>query len=134
MATRAHAREAVVGLLYAYGSGNEEIRTHAVDILDEKKIRNKQQEFALSLFEGAMEHLEKIDSIITENIKEWDFDRIGDMEKAILRLGFYEILYTELDRAVAINEAVELSKKFGTEKSPRFINGVLDSVKKEISK
>jgi len=131
VATRAHAREAVVGLLYAYESGNENIKEHAVDILEEKKIRNKQQEFALGLFNGTMENLEKIDAIITENLKEWDFNRIGDMEKAILRLGAYEILHTELDKAVAINEAVELSKKFGTDKSPMFINGVLDAITKE---
>lgn len=133
MATRAHAREAVVGLLYAYESGNSNIEKYAKDILDEKKIRNRQQEFALSLFYGVIEHLESIDKVILENIKEWDFDRIGDMEKAILRLGFYEILFCNLDRAVVINEAVELSKKFGTSKSPMFINGVLDSAKKESS-
>jgi len=128
VATRAHAREAVVGLLYGFESGNSDIKKYAADILEEKKIRNKQLEFAMNLFEGVMANLEKIDELIKTHIKEWDFERIGDMEKAILRLGFYEILYTNLDKAVAINEAVELSKKFGTEKSPKFINGVMDSV------
>jgi len=128
MATRQHAREAVVGLLYAYETGNSEIRKHAVDILDEKKIKNRQQEFALGLYDGVMAHLGQIDEAIVKHLKEWDFERIGDMEKAILRLGTYEIVYSGVDRAVIINEAVELAKTFGNEHSPRFINGVLDAV------
>lgn len=129
MATRSQAREAVVALLYAYDSGNENIKDFAVEILDEKKIRNKQQEFALGLFEGAMQHLEAIDTIIKEQLKSWDFEKLGGMEKALMRLATYEIRYTDTDRAVVINEAVELSKKFCSEQSPKFVNGVLDAIK-----
>jgi len=131
MATRHQAREAVVSLLYAFESGNIDIRKFAIDILDEQKIRNKQQEFALELFDGTISHITSIDAAISKNLQEWDFSRLGAMEKAILRLGAFEILFCNTDRAVIINEAVELSKKFGTEKSPKFINGVLDALKKE---
>ena len=55
---------------------------------------------------------------------------IGNIERAILRLGAYEILYSKIDNAVAINEAIELSKKLCSDTSPRFINGVLDSIVK----
>ena len=130
MATRHQAREAVISLLYAYESGNIEIRKFAIDILDEQKIRNKQQEFALDLFDGIIKNIIAIDEAISANLQEWDFNRLGEMEKAILRLGAYEILFCNIDRAVIINEAVELSKKFGTDKSPKFINGVLDALKK----
>ena len=128
MATRAQAREAVVSLLYAYDTGNRAIRKFAPELLEEKKIKNHQQEFALSLFDGTIEHLETIDENIKKHLKEWDFSRIGDMERAILRLGAYEMLYSKVDKAIIINEAIELSKTFGNENSPRFVNGVLDAL------
>jgi len=130
MATRHHARMAVVSLLYAYDLGNQSIADFSDEILEEKKIRNKQREFAMDLFTGVMEHLEEIDEKIVESLKEWDFDRLGAIERATLRLGSYEILYGDLDSAVIINEAIEITKAFGTEQSPKFINGVLDAVAK----
>ncbi len=132
MATRHHARMAVVSLLYAYDLGNGAIAQHAIDILEEKKIRNKQREFALSLFEGVINNLEAIDKAIIEHLKDWDFERLGSIERATLRLGAYEIMFGDLDPAVVINEAVEITKSFGAEQSPKFINGVLDAIAKDI--
>lgn len=133
MATRQQAREAVVSLLYAYEIGNPNIDKFADEIYEERKVRNKQREFAHALYDGVIENLEMVDQRITAQLKEWSFDKLGAMERAILRLGTYEVLFLETDRAVVINEAVELSKKFGTEQTPRFINGVLDAIKKEQS-
>jgi len=130
MATRHHARMAVVSLLYAYDLGNQSIAEYSDEILEEKKIRNKQKDFAMDLFKGVMDNLENIDAKIVENLTDWDFDRLGSIERAILRLGAYEILYGDLDTAVIINEAIEITKAFGTEQSPKFINGVLDAVSK----
>ena len=130
MATRHHAREAVIGFLYAYEVGNESINKFTEDILEDRKIRNKQKDFALSLFNGVIENIKEVDKKVNENLKEWSFDRIGNIEKSILRLGVYEILYEKLDTAVIINEAIELSKKLCDDTSGKFINGVLDSVKK----
>ena len=130
MATRHQAREAVVSLLYAYDIGNDDIATHADEILEDKKIRNKQREFALSLFQGTMSDLENIDKQIVENLKEWGFNDLGNIERAILRLGTYEVLTSDLDSAVIINEAIELAKKLCSDQSPKFINGVLDGVSK----
>ena len=131
MATRHHARMAVVSLLYAYDLGNGNIAEHTNEILEEKKIRNKQKDFALGLYEGVMEHIEECDKAIIAHLKEWDFERLGAIERATLRLAAYEILFTELDSAVVINEAVEITKAFGTEQSPKFINGVLDAIAKD---
>lgn len=131
MATRTQAREAVISLLYAYDSGNEHINKSAVEILDEKKIRNKQQEFALSLFNGTLLHWDKINELIAKHLKEWGIDRVGKMEKAILRLAVYEICFTSTDAPIVINEAIELAKVYGSDQTPRFINGVLDAIKKE---
>ena len=130
MATRHHARMAVVSLLYAHDLGNQSISDFSDEILEEKKIRNKQRDFALDLFKGVMDNLEAIDEKIIANLTDWDFDRLGSIERATLRLGAYEILFGELDSAVIINEAIEITKAFGTEQSPKFINGVLDAISK----
>ena len=131
MATRHQARMAVVSLLYAYDLGNGNIAEHSDEILEEKKIRNKQRDFALTLFDGVMENLERVDSAIMKHLKDWDFERLGSVERATLRLGAYEILFSELDSAVVINEAIEVAKAFATEQSPKFINGVLDAISKD---
>lgn len=128
MATRHQARTAVVGLLYAYDLGNENIVKFSDEILEEGKIRNKQREFSHTLFDGTVENLEMLDKEIDAHMTEWDYDGIGKVEKAILRLGAYEILVAQTDKAIIINEAVELAKKLADEKSPKFINGVLDAL------
>jgi len=131
MATRHQARTAVVGLLYAYDLGNENIAKFSDEILEEGKIRNKQKEFSDALFQGTIENLEMLDAKIQEHLHDWDYDAIGKVEKAIMRLGAYEILVAKTDKAIIINEAVELAKTLADEKSPQFINGVLDALDKE---
>ena len=131
MATRHQARTAVVGLLYAYDLGNENIGKFSDEILEEGKIRNKQKAFSEILFQGTIENLEMLDAKIKEHLKDWDYDAIGKVEKAIMRLGAYEILVAKTDKAIIINEAVELAKELADEKSPQFINGVLDALDKE---
>ncbi|HLD23188.1 MAG TPA: transcription antitermination factor NusB [Sulfuricurvum sp.] len=131
MATRHQARMAVVSLLYAYDLGNQTISDFSDEILEEKKIRNKQRDFALDLFKGVTDHLAEVDEAIVKHLKDWDFDRLGSIERATLRLGGYEIMYGELDSAVIINEAIEVAKAFGSEQSPKFINGVLDAISRD---
>jgi N utilization substance protein B len=131
MATRHQARTAVIGLLYAYDLGNENIIKFSDEILEEGKIRNKQKEFSYSLLNGTIENIEFLDTKIKENLKDWDYDGIGKVEKAIMRLGAYEILIAKTDKAIIINECVELAKTLADEKSPQFINGVLDALGKE---
>ena len=130
MATRAQSREAVISLLYAGDIGNSDINIFLDDILEDKKIRNKQKEFALELYNGVNNNLESIDKNLDELLSEWKLNEIGTVERAILRLGAYEILFTPLDKAIIINEAIELSKKLTADSSPKLINGVLDSIKK----
>lgn len=132
MATRHQSREAVIGLLYAQDVGNEDIDKFADEILEDKKIRNKQKDFALSLFNGVKENIDDIDKEINLHLKEWGLKEIGSIERAILRLGTYELMSGELDEAVVINEAIELSKELASDTSPKFINGVLDSIKKSL--
>jgi N utilization substance protein B len=130
MATRHQARKAVIGLLYAYDLGNTEIAKFSDEILEADKIRNRQREFSHRLFGGTIENLSLLDAAIESHLKEWDYSKIGKVEKAILRLGAYEILIEKTDRPIIINEAVELAKELADEKSPQFINGVLDAIGK----
>ena len=134
MATRHQSRTAVVGLLYAYDLGNENIGIFKDEILEEGKIRNKQREFSHGLFNGTIENLEMLDKEIEKHLTDWDYNSIGKVEKAIMRLGAYEILVAKTDKAIIINEAVELAKKLADDQSPKFINGVLDALgsKKEV--
>ncbi|WP_394964468.1 transcription antitermination factor NusB [uncultured Helicobacter sp.] len=130
MATRTQARNAVLGILYAYDIGNHTAIEEATQILEEKKIRHKQQDFALGLIQGVLTNLENLDTLINTHLKEWDISRLGRIECSILRLGAYELCYTQTDAPIVINEAIELGKIYGDENAPRLINGVLDSIQK----
>ncbi len=130
MATRTQARESVIGLLYAYDLGNEGIVKFVDEILEEKKIRNRQKEFALDLFNGVIQNIEKIDKELIRHLNQGGIKDIGSVEKSILRLAIYEILFKDLDKPIIINEAIELSKKLASDSAPKFINGLLDKVNK----
>lgn len=130
MATRTQARESVIGLLYAYDLGNEGISKYVDEILEDKKIRNKQKDFALDLYNGVIENIEDINEEIISHLKQGGIKDIGSVEKSILRLAIYEIKFKDLSKAIVINEAIELSKKLASDGAPKFINGVLDKVNK----
>ena len=85
-------------------------------------------------FEQVLSHLEEIDKKIEEKSKGWVLSRIAKVDLTILRLAVFEMVYEQVPAGVAINEAVELSKKYGTDKSYRFVNGILASIAKELSK
>jgi N utilization substance protein B len=128
LATRTQARESVIGLLYAYDLGNEGIVKFVDEILEDKKIRNKQKDFALNLFNGTVEKLEAIDKEIISHLNQGTLSDIGSVEKSILRLAVYEILFEDLQKAIVINEAIELSKRLASDGAPKFVNGLLDKV------
>lgn len=134
MATRRHVREAVVSILYSIDLGNEQALKYAEAVFEERKIRNKQREFGLHLLENVMKNLGEIDQKLQSVMKEWELDRVGSIEKAVLRLGAYEIAYENVDKAVVINEAVDMGKQFGAENSGKFINGILDAIAKNKGK
>ncbi len=130
MATRTQARESVIGLLYAYDLGNEGIVKFVDEILEDKKIRNQQKEFALKIFNGTVENIEAIDNEIKAHLNQGTLEDIGSVEKSILRLAVYEILFESLQKAIVINEAIELSKRLASDGAPKFVNGLLDKIVK----
>ncbi|MBI3274260.1 MAG: transcription antitermination factor NusB [Candidatus Colwellbacteria bacterium] len=114
------------------------------DSLKEITERNKkefgpglEEEYAFIdvLVDGAIKHLEKIDAVIEKAAPEWPIDQITSVDRAVLRLGLYELLFgnhEEVPPKVAINEAIELAKSFGGDSSGKFVNGVLGTVYREI--
>lgn len=89
-------------------------------------VEEKDADFIKQRYEKVMEHLEEIDTMINEKTKGWTVERMGKVDIAIIRLAVYEIVFDEdIPTSVAINEAVELAKKFGQDASASFINGIL---------
>jgi N utilization substance protein B len=92
-------------------------------------------EFAWKILKGVVEHIEDIDATITRVAPEWPLERIAIIDRNILRIGIYEILYADRDEVppkVSINEAIELAKNYGGPNSSRFINGVMGTIFKEL--
>jgi len=93
--------------------------------------------FAFELIEGVISKLAGLDKIIAKAAPQWPIDQISIVDRNILRIGLYELLYEDrkaVPPKVAINEAIELAKNFGGESSGKFVNGVLGTIYKEISK
>ena len=129
MATRHQVRQAVVSLLYAKDL-NEQNDDFVLEFLKEKKIKNEQKTFTLKLYEGIFQSLAMIDDKINTFLKEGELKDIASLDRAILRLGAYELLYTDTQEAIIINEAVELAKELSSENSPKLVNAILDSISK----
>lgn len=91
----------------------------------EEPVEEAERAFILSEVEGVHEHMEEIDALLTQSAKGWDLSRMNKVDLAILRLAVYEMKYAQTPVGVAINEAVELAKKFSSDEAPAFINGVL---------
>ena len=88
--------------------------------------------FYEQLVMGTLEHIEDIDVLLTENLKNWRLDRLGNVERTILRMATFELLYVEtIPENVTINEAVELAKSFADEEAGKLVNGVLGNIIKE---
>ena len=130
---RRAARETVLTLLfeteYHEGDTPEAIFTRAA----EARGIDPADKYIRAEYMGIMENLTAIDAILGRHAKGWRTDRLSRVSRAVLRLGAYEIIYAEkIPAPIAINEAVELAKKFDDPKARAFINGVLNAVKNEL--
>ena len=89
--------------------------------------------FADPLIRGVIEHRDAIDEKIKDHAKNWDLHRIATVDRNIMRLAIYEMLYREdIPPIVSINEAVDIAKKFSTQDSGKFVNGILDKIRGEL--
>lgn len=94
--------------------------------IHEENIENRQKNYMYTVLNNTIEHLDNIDKIIEEYSKGWKLNRIANVDLAILRLAFTEILYSDdIPYRVSINEAIELGKTYGSDETPSFINGIV---------
>ncbi|WP_152658061.1 transcription antitermination factor NusB [Oceanobacillus sp. CFH 90083] len=122
---RHKAREKAFQTLFQLDMNEEEVSL-AMESLKEEERKDV---FLSMLIEGVITYKEAIDSKIAENLEKWSLERIAAVERTILRLAVYELLYMDdIPQNVSINEAIELAHTFGDEQSGKFINGVLSKV------
>jgi N utilization substance protein B len=131
VAARTKARKRAVDVLYeADLRGTDALGTLAERVRLADPPVNP---YTTELVEGVDANRERIDSILSEYAEGWTIDRMPGVDRAVLRVGVYELLWrTDIPPAVSIDEAVELAKSLSTDESPRFVNGVLARVLKDV--
>ncbi|MGB2579832.1 N utilization substance protein B [Elusimicrobium simillimum] len=134
MGKRRLAREYALQTLYFVDTGkinNDGVSSYKEDFRE--ALDADSYSFCVSIIDGTLKNIEDLDKIITKYAKNWSLARMSVVDRSILRLAAYELTVSEERTPVAavIDEAIELAKKFSTENSSRFINGLLDQIKKE---
>ncbi|MEZ6134144.1 MAG: transcription antitermination factor NusB [Pirellulaceae bacterium] len=134
MTTRRRAREIVLQLLYQEDLNPDQDTVAAEQFLVKRMRGNRPLvEFAKSLWTNIREHRKQIDKNLSSRAKNWSLRRMAAIDRNVLRLGAYELLMTDTPGRVVINEAVELSKRYGDKNSGQFVNGILDRILHEES-
>jgi len=128
--SRKLAREMSVCFLFQVEFQRENIKEQVEDFLDSYGESNYDKDYFLEIINGVLNSLKEIDELIDSKTKEnWSIDRIAKMDLPILRVAVYEMKHREdIPVGVSINEAVELAKKYGSDDSARFINGILGQI------
>ncbi|MBR4494358.1 MAG: transcription antitermination factor NusB [Clostridiales bacterium] len=131
--SRIETREAVVFFIYQYEFRSENIEDQIKIYVENNQDLEEDIEYFRSTVTGIIDNRESLDESITKYLKNWTLDRIPKLDKAILETAIYEISYNDdIPTGVAINEAVKLAKKYGTDDSYSYINGVLSSYEKSL--
>jgi len=128
--SRKFAREQAFRILFAIDVGGNTIEEASELVLD--SLNDDQKAFVFQEVKGVLDNISNIDEIINKFSEDWTVNRMASADRNILRLAAYEILYCpDIPVSVSINEAIELAKKYGDEKSYKFINGLLGSIAKD---
>jgi N utilization substance protein B len=127
VAARSKARKRALDVLYeADVRGSDPLQTLSDWV---ERADPPVQEYARGLVEGVVAHRDRIDEVVEQYAEDWTIDRMPPVDRAVLRLGLFELLWCDsIPSAVAIDEAVELAKSLSTDASPGFVNGVLSKV------
>ena len=130
MSKRSDAREVAMKLVFEYLFSNQ-INEQLIEDLSQEYQLGAEQDFATKTYFGVVNNIEKLNSIIEQHSIGFSINRIFKVDRAVLLVALYEILFVEnIDYKVSVNEALNLAKKFSTEKSAKFINGILAKVEK----
>ena len=131
--TRREAREIALRALYALEFSGNPLVTVINEMLSAAKADDPIYSFTRDIIGKTYDHREELDSHIRQRSNNWDFDRIAVIDKIVLRIAICEFLFFfDIPPKVSIDEAIELSKLYSTEKSSSFINGILDSVLEDL--
>jgi N utilization substance protein B len=132
MTRRSRAREVALQLLFQHDM-NPGVPRAVVERFVRERLRGDEQvPFAIGLYDGVVAHLDDIDARLSAAAENWRLVRMTVVDRNVLRLGAYELLHGDADTpaAVALDEAIELARRYGSKDSPAFVNGVLDKVNK----
>ena len=130
---RRKARELVLRALYSQEMSDNPLSVIIEDMILNRKEEESITEFAVHLLKVCIEHETDLDKLIVDKAQNWDFERIAILDKLVMRVAICEFLHFEdIPPKVSIDEAIEIAKKYSTEGSGQFINGILDSVLLEL--
>jgi transcription antitermination protein NusB len=130
MSSRRRSREMAIQVLYQVDMAQSDLAEALRMFCEHFKAPESIRDFAFELARGAHEHQEEVDSLIKGFSENWRLERMPTVDRNILRLAIYELLYRpDIPAKVSINEAVDLGKKYGSEDSGSFINGILDRIR-----
>lgn len=127
MKNRSEIREAAMKVLYQIYILSASHLDYNVDALIKEQLEVK-NDFLNDLVYGCIKYEKEITALANKYLENWSLDRLNKVDQAIFRIGIYELVYTKTPCVVAINEAVELSKKYSDEKVTKMLNGVLDHI------
>jgi N utilization substance protein B len=130
---RTKAREFAMQMLFQWDMSRQDPVKLETKFWKSAKAAGKTREFANQLFEGGAKEAAALDEMIGKHCENWRFERLAAIDRAILRLAIHEMSSTDTPPRVVLNEAVELAKKFSSEESGAFVNGVLDAVHKSLT-
>ena len=134
MGKRNTSRRLAMQTLYSIEVGEFDLKTALANTRLSDEFQKDSFEFAEELAQGVIENQKEIDAFINEKSKKWKFDRISAVDKSILRISIFELMTKENPIEVIINEAVELAKKYSSDESGKFINGILGEYVKQDKK
>ena len=132
MGVRTTARKLAMQLLFQYDQ--QDFKGDIQNLIDLYVVKDKYQtatiDFVNEIVVNTINNITEIDNSLKENMTNWTIDRTAKVDLAILRIACYEIKYTKTEINIVINEAIEMAKKYSSEDSTKFLNGVLDKIKK----
>ena len=133
MASRRKSRELALQMLFQWEVGKHSTAHVIATFLNPKEAEGKVNSFARDLFEGTVDEIPALDPKLRETAKNWRLERMGAIDRNVLRLALFELIhYPQTPPAVIINEALEIARRFSGEESAEFVNGILDAVRKTL--
>jgi transcription antitermination protein NusB len=129
---RHKSREFALQMLFEWDMTRQETRRVEQNFWKTARAADSTRKFANQLFEGAVSQADATDALVVKLSENWRLERLAAVDRSILRLGIYELKFGTAPPKVAIDEALELAKKFSSEEAPAFLNGVLDAALKSL--